>query len=263
MLGSRLARTLAAALLGALAFAGFTSSWSRDRPCADPAGAPGQGVDFVTAVARQAPAVVSVLAVGQDSDGGDNDELGIVPRPRLGSQRTSASGFIVSADGYILTSAHAVLGAQELSVLLGGQRRLAAEVVGLDRRTDVAVLKITATNLPVAAIGSSARLCAGEWVAALGSPFGFEQSVTAGMDQRQPALPARRQRRATDTDRGQRRGCGRADRSGQGARTDRAERDRGPAGQARLDHLLCAGDAACRRRPSIALICDKVAAGPP
>ena len=181
MLGNRLARTLAAALLGALAFAGTTSSWSRDRPCADPAGAPGQGVDFVTAVARQAPAVVSVLAVGQDTDGGDNDELEIAPRPRLGAQRTSASGFIVSADGYILTSAHAVFGAQELSVLLGGQRRLAAEVVGLDRRTDVAVLKITATNLPVAAIGSSARLCAGEWVAALGSPFGFEQSVTAGM----------------------------------------------------------------------------------
>ncbi|MDR6855764.1 S1-C subfamily serine protease [Variovorax guangxiensis] len=74
-----------------------------------------------------------------------------------------------------------MFGAQELSVLLGGQRRLAAEVVGLDRRTDVAVLKITATNLPVAAICSSARLCAGEWVAALGSPFGFEQSVTAGM----------------------------------------------------------------------------------
>jgi len=180
MLGNRLARTLAAAVLGAVAFAGAPTSWSRDLPCPDTTGTPRQGVDFVAAVARQAPAVVSVLAIGQGSVGVDDDEAN-APRSRLGSQRASASGFIVGADGYVLTSAHVVFGAQELSVLLGGQHRLAAEVVGLDRRTDVAVLKIPATNLPVAAISSSARLCAGEWVAALGSPFGFEQSVTAGM----------------------------------------------------------------------------------
>ena len=181
MLGLRLARTLAAAVLGALAFAGITPSWSRDPSCPDTSGAARQGADFVAAVARQAPAVVSILAIGQGSNGADDDEAGIAPRSRPGSQRASASGFIVSADGYVLTSAHVVFAAQELSVLLSGERRLAAEVVGLDRRTDVAVLKIAATNLPVAAIGSSARLCAGEWVAALGSPFGFEQSVTAGM----------------------------------------------------------------------------------
>jgi serine protease Do len=181
MPGRRPARGLEAGLLVALAFAGATtSSWSRDRPCTDPV-APKAEVDFVAAVARQAPAVVSILAVGQSADRGDNDEAGFAPRSRLGSERSSASGFVFSADGYVLTSAHVVAGAQELSVVLDEQRRLAAEVVGLDRRTDVAVLKVPATNLPAAVIGSSARLCAGEWVAALGAPFGFEQSVTAGM----------------------------------------------------------------------------------
>jgi serine protease Do len=125
---------------------------------------------------------VSVLALGREAtDWGASDEVGIAPRSGPGSERTSASGFIVSADGHVLTSAHVVFGAQELWVQLGDQRRLAAEVVGVDRRTDVAVLKVAATNLPTAAIGSSARLCAGEWVAALGSPFGLEQSVTSGI----------------------------------------------------------------------------------
>lgn len=170
-----------AATLGVLACLGTTHSLSGDRPCIESAERPKQGVDFVAAVAREAPAVVSVLAIGQGTDWGSNDEIGIPARSRLGSERSSASGFVVSADGYILTSAHAVLDAQEISVLVGGHRRLPADVVGLDRRSDLAVLKIAATNLPVAAIGSSARLCPGEWVAALGAPFGFEQSVTAGM----------------------------------------------------------------------------------
>lgn len=181
MLSKPFARGVVAATLGALAFLGTTNAWSRDGPCLDQSDAPRQGVDFVTAVARQAPAVVSVLAIGQDTEWGDNDEDGMLARSRPGSARASASGIVVSADGYVLTSAHVVSGAQETSVLVGGQRRWPADVVGLDRRTDVALLKIAATNLPVAAIGSSARLCAGEWVAALGAPFGFEQSVTAGL----------------------------------------------------------------------------------
>ncbi|RZL96211.1 MAG: PDZ domain-containing protein [Variovorax sp.] len=124
---------------------------------------------------------MSVLVVGQGNDGFDEDEMRVPARSRLGSDRSSASGFVISNDGYILTSAHAVLGVQETSVIIEGQRRLPADIVGLDRRTDVAVLKIAASNLPAAAVGSSARLCPGEWVAALGAPFGFELSVTAGV----------------------------------------------------------------------------------
>lgn len=169
------------AVLAAVALLGTPPSWSHDSSCQGPSEVPRQGVDFAAAVARQAPAVVSVLTSGQITDGVDGDEFSMAGRSRAGFERASASGFVVGADGYVLTSAHVVSGAQEISVLVGERRRLAAEVVGLDRRTDVALLKIAATNLPVAAIGSSARLCAGEWVAALGAPFGFEQSVTAGM----------------------------------------------------------------------------------
>ena len=181
MRGRPFARDIAAAVLATVALLGTTPSWSRDRPCQDPSEAPRQGVDFVAAVARQAAAVVSVLVSGEGGGDGDGDEIGMATRPRSRLERASASGFVVGADGYVLTSAHVVLGVREISVLVGGRLRLAADVVGLDRRTDVALLKISATNLPVATIGSSARLCPGEWVAALGAPFGFEQSVTAGM----------------------------------------------------------------------------------
>jgi serine protease Do len=181
MVSRSLAHGVITAALGVLAFSGVASSWSHDRACFDQPEISKQGIDFVAAVARQAPAVVSVLIIGQGNAWLDDDELRVPARSRLGSDRASATGFVVSNDGYILTSAHAVVGAQETSVLIADQRRFQADVVGLDRRTDVAVLKIAASNLSVAAIGSSARLCPGEWVAALGAPFGFEQSVTAGV----------------------------------------------------------------------------------
>jgi len=181
MLRGSFAHGVVAAALGVLALSGATSSWSRDRACLDPTEASKQGIDFAAAVARQAPAVVSVLAIGQGSEWLDDDEMRVPAPSRLGADRASASGFVVSDDGYILTSAHAVLGAHETSVLVAGQRRFQADIVGLDRRTDVAVLKIAASNLPVATVGSSARLCPGEWVAALGAPFGFEHSVTGGV----------------------------------------------------------------------------------
>ncbi|OUM00931.1 trypsin-like peptidase domain-containing protein [Variovorax sp. JS1663] len=178
MAAGRIAHNALASLLGALALAlaGACASWARDRPCADPAGVSKQAADFVTAVVRQAPAVVTVLAEGSDANAADRWALS-----PWNSGRASATGFIIDTEGQVLTSAHVVSGAQTLSVELGGQRRLPADLVGLDRRTDIAVLKIGAANLPVAAIGSSARLCAGEWVAALGSPFGFDQSLTAGV----------------------------------------------------------------------------------
>jgi len=95
--------------------------------------------------------------------------------------RAEGSGFIVSSDGYILTNAHVVKGADEVVVKLIDKRTFTAKVVGADARTDVAVIKITASNLPVVKLGDPTRLRVGEAVAAIGSPFGFENSVTAGI----------------------------------------------------------------------------------
>jgi serine protease Do len=95
--------------------------------------------------------------------------------------RGVGSGFIVSADGYVLTNAHVVDGADEVYVKLSDRREFKARVVGLDARTDVAVLKIPAAGLPQLAIGSSAKTRVGEWVIAIGSPFDLENSVSAGI----------------------------------------------------------------------------------
>ena len=91
------------------------------------------------------------------------------------------SGFIISDDGYILTNNHVVEGADEVFVRLHDRRQMPATVVGTDERSDVAVLKIEGENLPVAKIGASKQLKVGEWVLAIGSPFGFDHSVTAGI----------------------------------------------------------------------------------
>lgn len=91
------------------------------------------------------------------------------------------SGFIVSADGYVLTNNHVVDGADEIIVRLHDRRQFVAELVGKDARSDVAVLKIDASGLPAARIGKSSELKVGEWVLAIGSPFGFDFSVTAGI----------------------------------------------------------------------------------
>ncbi|MBM4216878.1 MAG: Do family serine endopeptidase [Gammaproteobacteria bacterium] len=91
------------------------------------------------------------------------------------------SGFIVSNDGYILTNAHVVDEAEEVTVRLTDRREFTARIVGLDKPTDVAVLKIEAKDLPVVRIGNPAKLRPGEWVLAIGSPFGFDNSATAGI----------------------------------------------------------------------------------
>jgi serine protease Do len=95
--------------------------------------------------------------------------------------RGAGSGFIVSSDGYILTNAHVVKGADEVEVKLIDKRKFSAKVVGADSRTDVAVIRITASNLPTVKLGDPDKLRVGEAVAAIGSPFGFENSVTAGI----------------------------------------------------------------------------------
>lgn len=111
---------------------------------------------------------------GQGAPEGEEDE---------GMRRPGGegSGFIVSPDGYILTNAHVVDEAEEVTVKLTDRREFTAKIVGLDKPSDVAVLKIEARNLPVVRLGDPARLRPGEWVIAIGSPFGFDNSVTAGV----------------------------------------------------------------------------------
>ena len=95
--------------------------------------------------------------------------------------RGEGSGFLISADGYVLTNAHVVEQAREVTVRTTDRREYRAKVIGADSRTDVAVLKIEGRDLPYVRIGSPAGLKAGEWVIAIGSPFGFDNSVTAGI----------------------------------------------------------------------------------
>ncbi|WP_394752515.1 DegQ family serine endoprotease [Crenothrix sp.] len=107
--------------------------------------------------------------------GGGGGGLGPEEMQSLGS------GFIISPDGFILTNHHVVKDASEIMVRLTDRRELIAKLIGSDARTDIALLKVDATGLPVVKIGSPAQLQVGEWVLAIGSPFGFEQSATAGI----------------------------------------------------------------------------------
>jgi serine protease Do len=155
--------------------------------------------DFSGLVERYGPAVVNVEVVekAQPSSGpqglSPNDpfydffrRFGI-PAPDQGQRgnsppvRGAGSGFIVSADGYILTNTHVVGNADEVTVRLTDRREFPAKVVGADERTDVAVIKINATNLPTVKLGDPSKIKPGQWVLAIGSPFGFENSATAGI----------------------------------------------------------------------------------
>ncbi|HUT41177.1 MAG TPA: DegQ family serine endoprotease [Gammaproteobacteria bacterium] len=101
--------------------------------------------------------------------------------PSYHDSKSLGSGFIISADGYILTNYHVVNEADEIIVRLSDRRELKAEVIGEDKRSDIALVKIEATDLPVVKIGESRDLEVGEWVLAIGSPFGFDLSATAGI----------------------------------------------------------------------------------
>jgi serine protease Do len=171
-------------------------------PATTAAAAPmGQLPDFSTLVESQGPAVVNIAvkkdeaALAMRGNRGLGDEemreflrrFGIpapdrMPMPDRGAPAQGVgSGFIVSADGMILTNAHVVDGATEVTVKLADKREFKAKVLGADAKTDVAVIKIEAAGLPTVKVGDTSKLRVGEWVAAIGSPFGLEHTVTAGI----------------------------------------------------------------------------------
>jgi serine protease Do len=179
---------------------------SGSSPDAGAALGPGGLPDMAAIAARFGPAVVNVSvsgsrkistaagAPGEDTGSGPpapdpmrdfllrfQQQFGGLPPQILVPIQGEGSGFIVRADGVILTNAHVVNGADEVVVKLTDQREYIAKVLGADKLSDVAVLKIDARDLPVVSVAKTQQLRAGEWVLAIGSPFGFENSVTAGV----------------------------------------------------------------------------------
>ena len=177
-------------------------------PSASAAQSKGELPDFTELVERVGPSVVNIRTLersgrnsaavpGMDPNmeeffrrfgiplpggpGGRNAPRGNGNNDEEPTQRGVGSGFILSVDCFVMTNAHVVEGADELIVTLTDKREFKARVIGTDRRTDVAVVKIDATGLPVVKIGDVSRLKVGEWVMAIGSPFGLDNSVTAGI----------------------------------------------------------------------------------
>jgi len=171
--------------LVAFAFAAQAHAQARELP------------DFTRLVEDQGAAVVNIsttqaarrVAVPQLPGIEDEEVLEFfrrfIPRqPGPGQRpesRSLGSGFIISADGYILTNAHVVDSADEITVKFTDKREYKAKVIGADKRTDVALIKIEASSLPAVRFGDPTKLKVGEWVVAIGAPFGFENSVTAGI----------------------------------------------------------------------------------
>ena len=197
---------IAAGVISALGAGAFTAGqWfpqeaaAANVPAAVAAG-PAAGVllpDFTAIVERNGPAVVNIsvthegktAAAMQQGPGLDpNNPLfeffrqfpGAVPHGGA-PEHGMGSGFIVSSNGVILTNAHVIDDATEVTVKLTDKREFRAKVIGSDKPSDVAVLKIDATGLPTVTLGSSANEKVGEWVLAIGSPYGFENSVTSGI----------------------------------------------------------------------------------
>jgi len=153
--------------------------------------------DFTELYEKQGPAVVSIDVVQRVRRNPHMPELseddpfyeffrrfGQVPRsgpPREFETQSAGSGFIVSSDGYIVTNAHVVDAADEVKVRLTDRREFIAKVVGADKRTDVALIKIDAKDLPKIVVGDPEKLRVGEWVVAIGKPFGLENTMTAGI----------------------------------------------------------------------------------
>ena len=153
--------------------------------------------DFTGLIERNAPVVVNISTArrAQEARGAPQEtpedmpeffrrffeQMPQQPRGRPRSRSSVGSGLIYSADGYIVTNHHVAHGADEIVVKLSDKREFVAELVGSDPRSDLALLKIDAEDLPTAELGDSSALRVGQWVLAIGSPFGFEHSVTAGI----------------------------------------------------------------------------------
>ena len=165
-------------------------------PESAPAATPPAIPDFVSLVRREGGTVVNIsttrtvrgLEIEPEIPGLSPDDplyelfrRFFPPGPREYQAQSLGSGFIISEDGYVLTNAHVVADMDEATVKLLDRREFEAKVVGIDRRTDVALVKIAARGLRKVTIGDPSQLEVGEWVAAIGSPFGFENSVTAGI----------------------------------------------------------------------------------
>ena len=153
--------------------------------------------DFVELVEKNSPAVVNISTV-QKTDSKQWQHMDIPEHSPFGDlfkkffgedgmpqmpedSESLGSGFILSKDGYVITNHHVVADAEEIIVRLSDKRELKATLIGSDKYSDIALLKIEAKNLPVVKIGSADKIKVGSWVLAIGSPFGFDHSVTAGI----------------------------------------------------------------------------------
>ena len=204
MLKSQVSATALASVMAVAALAG-TAMLPVTAAHAQSAAAARGLPDFTDLVDQVGPSVVNIRTLekvsnkGGDALGMDEDMLEFfrrfgLPVPNVPRQRSPkggqgdeeqprgvGSGFVLTADGYVMTNAHVVEGADEVIVTLTDKREFKAKIVGADKRTDVAVVKIDAKNLPAVKIGDVSKLRVGEWVMAIGSPFGLENSVTAGI----------------------------------------------------------------------------------
>ena len=206
MLKNTWTKTAASACMATAMLAGWVMVPATGALAQSPSAAVRGLPDFTDLVEQVGPSVVNIRTLEKarpntPSAGGPDEEMQELFRrffgvpmpnaPRQGPRqnrpeqeaqpRGVGSGFILSSDGFIMTNAHVVEGADEVMVTLPDKREFKARIVGADKRTDVAVVKIQATGLPAVKVGDVNRLRVGEWVMAIGSPFGLENTVTAGI----------------------------------------------------------------------------------
>lgn len=197
-------KNLSKYLMGAatvLALAFSTGAFIKVYAAASPAAAtPGQPVDLTYAAEKALPSVVHIkyvqnsktktVEVQSDPWGGFFDPFGFFGNPGGGSRQqkiqtpkreATGSGVIISSDGYIVTNNHVVDGADELTVTLNDNREFSAKIIGTDKQTDLALIKVNAKDLPAISIGNSEGLKVGEWVLAVGNPYSLNNTVTAGI----------------------------------------------------------------------------------